>query len=89
LKATLMIKTTIGEATTQLPELAEAAFRGEEVLITEDKDGNERVLKLVAIPQNIAGAQERGRPQFGSARGKIWMSDDFDEPLEEFEEYMR
>lgn len=28
---------------------------------------------------------ERG---WGCMRGKIWMSDDFDEPLEEFAEYM-
>ena len=25
---------------------------------------------------------------FGSLKGKIWMSDDFDEPLEDFKEYM-
>jgi hypothetical protein len=29
------------------------------------------------------------RPQFGSAKGLIKMSDDFDEPLEDFEEYMK
>lgn len=28
------------------------------------------------------------RPQFGSARGQIKMSDDFDEPLEDFADYM-
>ncbi len=27
-------------------------------------------------------------PQFGRLKGKITMSDDFDEPLEEFKEYM-
>lgn len=25
---------------------------------------------------------------FGSLKGKIWMSDDFDEPLEDFKDYM-
>ena len=25
---------------------------------------------------------------FGALKGQIWMSDDFDEPLEEFKEYM-
>ncbi|MGK7893313.1 MAG: DUF2281 domain-containing protein, partial [Xenococcus sp. (in: cyanobacteria)] len=24
----------------------------------------------------------------GSAKGKVWMSSDFDEPLEDFKEYM-
>lgn len=28
------------------------------------------------------------KPQFGSAKGKIQMSNDFDEPLEDFNEYM-
>jgi len=27
-------------------------------------------------------------PKFGSAKGKIWMADDFDAPLEDFAEYM-
>jgi hypothetical protein len=27
-------------------------------------------------------------PQFGSAKGKIKMSPDFDEPLDDFKEYM-
>lgn len=25
---------------------------------------------------------------FGSAKGKLWMADDFDAPLEDFKEYM-
>lgn len=28
------------------------------------------------------------RRQSGSAKGQIWMSPDFDEPLEDFKEYM-
>jgi len=27
-------------------------------------------------------------PRLGGWEGKIWMSDDFDEPLEDFKEYM-
>lgn len=27
------------------------------------------------------------RPQLGSAKGEVWMSDDFDEPLEMFNDY--
>ncbi|AEI49579.1 type II toxin-antitoxin system VapB family antitoxin [Runella slithyformis] len=34
---------------------------------------------LVAIPE---------KRQFGVFKGKITMSDDFDEPLEDFQEYM-
>jgi hypothetical protein len=32
--------------------------------------------------------QKEGPIEPGSAEGMFWMSDDFDEPLEEFEEYM-
>jgi Protein of unknown function (DUF2281) len=30
----------------------------------------------------------RKRRQAGSARGEIWMAADFDEPLEDFKDYM-
>ncbi|MBD1938040.1 DUF2281 domain-containing protein [Microcoleus sp. FACHB-68] len=32
--------------------------------------------------------QQRRPPLFGSAKDLIWISDDFDEPLEDFKEYM-
>ncbi|MGL5195221.1 MAG: DUF2281 domain-containing protein [Chroococcales cyanobacterium] len=32
--------------------------------------------------------QEAKKRQRGSAKGQIWMSPDFDEPLEDFQEYM-
>lgn len=28
------------------------------------------------------------KPKFGCAKGKIYMSNDFDEPIEDFKEYM-
>jgi hypothetical protein len=31
---------------------------------------------------------KNGKPVFGSAKGKIHMAPDFDEPLEDFKEYM-
>jgi len=30
----------------------------------------------------------RKSPKLGCMKGKIWMSDDFNEPLEDFKEYM-
>jgi hypothetical protein len=82
-----MIRTTLAEAP-KLSELAEAALRGEEVLITTDCDGKESVLKLVVE----SPTEPEDAPQVikaGSAKGLFIMSDDFDEPLEDFEEYMR
>jgi hypothetical protein len=35
------------------------------------------------------GDQPRRKPQFGGAKGLFELSDDFDEPLEDFKEYMR
>ena len=67
----------ITEAAQKLPDLIDAALRGEEVIIT--KDGS--IVKL--IPATSVKPR-----QPGSAKGMVWMSDDFDEPLEEFREYM-
>ena len=38
--------------------------------------------------QDNQPASSRPKPQFGSGRGMFVMHDDFDEPLEDFDEYM-
>ena len=35
---------------------------------------------------NAPGVQQKS--MLGCMKGKVWMSDDFDEPLEDFREYM-
>ncbi|MDJ0692162.1 MAG: type II toxin-antitoxin system prevent-host-death family antitoxin [Xenococcaceae cyanobacterium MO_188.B32] len=70
---------TMAEAAQKLPDLIDAAMRGEEILITKD---NISVVKL--IPANPV--KQPRKP--GSAKGMVWMSDDFDEPLEDFKEYL-
>ncbi|MBV9867669.1 MAG: type II toxin-antitoxin system Phd/YefM family antitoxin [Abitibacteriaceae bacterium] len=74
-----MQQVSLDEAKTQLPDLVDAALNGAEVVIAKD---NQQLVKLVPL-ETI----ER-RPRFGSAKGLIVMNDDFDEPLEEFKEYM-
>ena len=32
--------------------------------------------------------KNRAREVYGKGKGKVWMSDDFDAPLEDFAEYM-
>jgi hypothetical protein len=44
--------------------------------------GEKRDVAILASPKTL---KERG---YGSLKGKIWMSDNFDEPLAEFEDYM-
>jgi antitoxin (DNA-binding transcriptional repressor) of toxin-antitoxin stability system len=67
------------KAKEQITSLFQAALGGEEIVITQNE---QPVLKLVPI------SHSKPRPQFGSAKGLITMSDDFDAPLEDFSEYM-
>ena len=71
---------TIHEAKTHLSRLIQESLAGEEVIIAKGK------IPLVKIqPLETTSKQRR----FGGAKGLVkFMSDDFDEPLEEFSEYM-
>jgi len=62
-----------------LLDLIEAALKGEDVFIRRDK---ESIVQLVPV------TEIKRQPKFGSAKGMIIMSDDFDDPLEDFEPYM-
>jgi antitoxin (DNA-binding transcriptional repressor) of toxin-antitoxin stability system len=73
-----MHQINIDEAKSNLPDLIDAAINGEEVVIAKD---DQHVVRLVPI------SRTKPRPQFGSAKGLISMSDDFDEPLEDFADY--
>ncbi|MEG4073382.1 type II toxin-antitoxin system prevent-host-death family antitoxin [Microcoleus sp. Pol14C2] len=67
-----MYKLDILEAKEKLRELIEAARRGEEIGITQD---NQPVVKLVGIPP---ANKKRWPSKAGSAKGMVWMSEDFD-----------
>jgi len=43
---------------------------------------------LLSKNKQPANSVEKNRPKFGSAKGMFVMKDDFDEPLEDFKEYM-
>lgn len=70
----------LNHAKQQLPELIKQTIRGDEVIITQ---GGEPIAKLVALSR-----QSSKQRQFGSAKGLIKISDDFDEPVEDFKEYL-
>lgn len=74
-----MYHITIEEAQMQFTRLVQAAMKGQEIVITQ---GSVPVVKLVSFPKT------KPRAQFGSAKGLINMSDDFDAPLDDFKEYM-
>ncbi len=73
-----MQQVNIEQAKAKLTVLIKAALNGEEVVITDDEKS---AVKLVPT------AIEKPRPQFGSAKGKVRIADDFDAPLEDFAEY--
>ena len=60
------------EAKTHLSELVERAAGGEEIIIA--KAGKPRA-RLVPL------AEERIERKPGALKGKIWIADDFDDPL--------
>jgi antitoxin (DNA-binding transcriptional repressor) of toxin-antitoxin stability system len=76
-----MTVVTLEDAQQRLPELIATTAPGEEVAITS---GDRVVARLVTVEE-----EEKPRPKFGSAAGSIlYMAPDFDEPLEDFKEYM-
>ena len=74
-----MYRVRLDEARSRLLSLINAAIEGEKVLIFKD---DRQVVQLVPITP-----PER-HPQFGSAKGLITISEDFDAPLEDFAEYL-
>ena len=47
-----------------------------------------QTIKRRGIPFTIVDAPLKAAPKPGCMKGKIWMSEDFDEPLDDFKEYM-
>jgi antitoxin (DNA-binding transcriptional repressor) of toxin-antitoxin stability system len=67
------------KAETQLPESIKEAASSEEISIAHS-DGTAFEI--------VQRKSTKPRPVFGSAKGSIEMSDDFDNPLEDFEDYV-
>lgn len=75
-----MHQVNLEEAKTRLPDLIDAAVGGEEIIISKDDQPLVRLVPILRV---------KSHPQFGSARGLIAISDDFDAPLEDFADYVR
>ena len=74
-----MQKISVRDAEKQLRRLINEADQGEEIVITS---GDETSFKLALL------SKQKSRPTFESAEGEIWMSEDYDAPLNDFEDYM-
>ena len=67
------------EAKTHLSRLLDEVEKGQSIFITRH---GRRVAEVIPVPP-------RKRAKLGSARGPgFYMSPDFDEPLQEFKDYM-
>ena len=70
----------IHDAKTQLSKLIQLALEGEEVVIARD---NKPLVRLEVLPE------VRHKRRFGGAKGLlIHMQEDFDEPIDDFRDYM-
>jgi prevent-host-death family protein len=67
---------TVTEAKTQLSSLIARVTEGEEIVI---RRGQRPVAKIIRYDDPPV------RRKLGALKGKIWVSDDFDEPDEEIE----
>lgn len=70
---------TIHEAKTQFSKLVRRAEAGEEIVV---RRGQQPVARIVPLEKTAA---VRG---FGSMKGEIRIGKDFDQPLDDFAEYM-
>ena len=74
------LQVNIHEAKTQLSKLSQAALNGKQVIIAK---GNKPVVRLEVLPE------AQGKRKIGNAKGLVLkIADDFDEPLDDFREYM-
>ena len=70
-----MQQVTIDEAKARLLDLIDAALEGETVSIAKD---DQHAVQLVPLRERPF------RRQPGRAKGLIWMAEDFDAPLDDF-----
>jgi len=76
-----MHQISIQEAESHISSVFSDVLRGEEIVLT---DHDMPVMKMTPIMQPNGA----NRLKFGSLKGKIWISDDFNDTPEEFADYM-
>jgi prevent-host-death family protein len=73
-----MTQVNIHTAKAHLSDLIKKVLLGEEVIIARD---NKPIVKLVPL------TQPNRKRQIGLSKGLVQMSDDFNEPLDDFKDY--
>lgn len=77
----------ISELTPQAQELLSHIQSNEELIITADNQPIAKIIRVNGQDANHNGGK-RKRRRAGTAKGNFWMAPDFNEPLEDFAEYM-
>jgi antitoxin (DNA-binding transcriptional repressor) of toxin-antitoxin stability system len=77
-----MQQISVTEASEQRFQLIDAALAGEDIIIIREHHPVVKLMPMVTLPKRYPA-------KAGSAKGLVWMSDDFDEPSKEFKEYIR
>lgn len=75
----------VSQAQSLLPQLLEAVAAGDEVILTRNA---EPFVKLSLVNGTNGNVKQSGRWEPGSAQGLIYMREDFDDPIEDFAEYL-
>lgn len=74
------MQVNVHQAKTQLSKLIERAVAGEEVIIARN---NKPTVRLEVLPE------ARRKRRLGALKGLVkYMADDFDQPLDDFKDYM-
>ncbi len=74
-----MTTMTVEEFAEKMQVVLEQIAGGDEVILTRD---SRAIARLSGVTQNNSKAV------YGALAGKMWIADDFDEPLDDFKEYM-
>jgi len=74
-----MTRINLKEAEKKLSQLFKLVEKGEEVVIITEEG---KSYKITSVKKN------KPKPRFGSANGLIEIADNFEEPLEDFKEYV-
>lgn len=74
-----MHQVNIHEAKTHFSKLLREVQNGNEVIISK---GNKPIAKLISIEQ------KNKKRLIGTGKGKVYISEDFDAPLDDFKDYM-
>ena len=84
-----MQQISLSEAALNLATLVQAVQNGEEVILMQDSLPMAKLVALTPTKTALDLKRQKRQQMFGSEKGSIKMTEDFDEPLPEFQKYMQ